>query len=292
MKFERKIEQLKRPLVLDGAMGSLLESYGLKSDKYLWSSIFNITEREKVLNLHKAYVNAGAEIITTNTFRTNPVALDFSSYDINVKEFVFTSVNIAKEAIREKDILLAGSNAPAEDCYQKEVTIGKDKIIYNHSKHIELLWEAGVDFILNETHSHLFEIDFVSKFCSQNNLPFVTSLFFDEDLKLLSGEPLTAGIETVLAYEPLAVSFNCALPRRFKKFSSIFEPSFKWGFYFNCGGEDYKAKNLSTVITPEQYIEEIKDFVNSETVFVGSCCGSTPEHTKAIKKFLETHFDN
>jgi homocysteine S-methyltransferase len=218
--------------------------------------------------------------------------LEISSYDFDLRDFVFQSVQIAKEALEGKDVLVAGSNAPAEDCYQKEVTLSKEKIIYNHSKHIELLWEAGVDFILNETQSHLFEIKTASEFCDKNKIPFVTSLFFTPDLKLLSGEPLTAGIETVLAYNPIAVSFNCILPQTFKKFSNGFDLNFNWGFYFNCGGENYEDKEIISAITPEKYIKEIKDIVNGSTVFIGSCCGSTPAHTAAIRKFVEESFGN
>ncbi len=292
MKLEQRLKNLKRPLVLDGAMGSLLQAKGLPIDKYLWASFLNITNPDKVLALHKAYVEAGAEIITTNTFRTNPAAVELSGYNIDVKAFVSKSVQLAKEAVAEKEVLIAGSNSPAEDCYQREVTLPQHKIVYNHQKHIELLWEAEVDFILNETHGHLFEIETVSRFCSQNKIPFVTSLFFDEDLNLLSGEPLTAGIETVLSYEPLAVSFNCVLPKRFKKFAQNFEPNFQWGFYFNCGGENYASGKMETAITPERYIEVIKEVVNKKTVIIGSCCGSTPEHTKFIRKFVDSLDEN
>ena len=288
-KFETKLKELDRPLVLDGAMGALLQAKGLEIDEHLWASILNITAPEEVKSLHRAYAEAGAEIITTNTFRTNPAAVKQSGLNINVKDFVKNSVRLAKEVADEFNIFVAGSNSPAEDCYQKEVTLTEDEIISNHSEHIELLWESGVDFILNETQGHLFEIEFVSDFCNKNNIPFVTSLFFTPDLKLLSSEPLEEGIEAVLSRNPIAVSFNCILPKTFKKFFTDFNFNFDWGLYFNCGGDDYDTGKITSTISPDDYINEIKTLANEHTVFIGSCCGSTPEHTRAIRDFVESN---
>lgn len=290
MKFTEKIKEKKRPLLLDGAMGALLQSRNLRADEHLWSSVFNITAPQQVLNLHREYVEAGAEIITTNTFRTNPTAVKLSSYKTTSEELVVKAVELAKRAVEDKDVLIAGSNAPAEDCYQREVTISKGEIEYNHSKHIELLWESGVDFILNETLGHLFEIEFVSKFCQQNKLPFVTSIYFDENLKLLSGEPLEAAIETVLAYSPLAVCFNCIHSQIFADFKKEREFNFNWGFYFNCGGEDISAEPIFCNIFPDDYIEQIKPLIDANTVIIGACCGSTPEHIAKLRKFLDEHY--
>ncbi len=290
MKFTEKFNEKKRPLLLDGALGALLQSRILRTDEHLWSSIFNITEPDEVLKLHKEYIQAGAEIITTNTFRTNPHAVKLSGENYSSKQLVAAAVELAKKAAYGSDVIIAGSNAPTEDCYQREVTISENRIEYNHSKHIELLWEEGVDFILNETHSHLFEIEFVSKFCSSNKIPFVTSIYFDEKLKLLSGEPLIAAVETILAYSPLAVGFNCVHPKTFASFKEKTQPDFKWGFYFNCGGEDISAEPIFCNIFPEDYVEQIKPLIDDNTVIIGSCCGSTPVHTARLRKYLDEVF--
>jgi len=289
MKFEEKLNKKKRPLLLDGAMGALLQSRNLSTDEHLWSSIFNISAPDDVLELHKEYIRAGADIITTNTFRTNPAAVKLSSLGLNSENLVKTAVQLASQASEGTDVLIAGSNAPAEDCYQREVTLPIREVEYNHSKHIELLWEAGVDFILNETHGHLFEIEFVSKFCERNNLPFIISIYFDVHLKLLSGEPLKAAIETALAYSPLAIGFNCIHPETFAKFKKRREFPFNWGFYFNCGGEDITREPISCSIYPEDYIAQIKPLIDNNTVIIGSCCGSTPEHTKTIRKYIDEY---
>ncbi len=216
MKLINKQLKLKRPLILDGAIGTLLGQKGVKFDKYLWASIANISAPELVTDIHKNYIVAGADIITTNTFRTNPAAIKHSNIQFSIEKLVKQSVLPAKNAVKNStefsakssDVFIAGSNAPAEDCYQKEVTLSKNEIEYNHKKHIELLWENGVDFILNETQSHLEEIEIICKYCSDNDINYMVSIFFDDELKLLSGEHLLEAIELIKNYSPIAIGFN------------------------------------------------------------------------------------
>ena len=90
-----------RPLLLDGAMGSLLQQRGIKSHPHLWMSLTNITQPDEVVKIHKAYVKAGADIITTNTFRTNPVSVKRSNVKIKSLEFVKNVRRISKINIYE-----------------------------------------------------------------------------------------------------------------------------------------------------------------------------------------------
>ncbi len=122
--FARKVN---RPLLLDGAMGSLLQQKGVKSEGELWTSLANIKNPDLVYNIHKSYIDAGADIITTNTFRTNPVAVN-SQGKIKFEKFVKASVQIAKDAAKDHNVLIAGSNAPAEDCYQIERKISRKEL--------------------------------------------------------------------------------------------------------------------------------------------------------------------
>lgn len=279
--------ELKRPLILDGAVGSLLQKKGISGDKYLWYSKLNIDNPSLVKNIHKEYINAGADIITTNTFRTNPVSLNTSKYLFEQNEFVNRSVLLAFEAREDKEIIIAGSNAPAEDCYQKGRTISKYELDYNHKKHIELLWESGVDVLWHETQSHWDEIEIITKFCSYNSLPFVMNFYFDDDLKLLSGEPLSEAVDYLKTYNPVAVGFNCIKPDIFKKFFDSYEIKYNWGFYFNCGAGNISDHNIYCGINPNEYTEIIRQYLNYKPVFIGSCCGSSPHHTKTIKDFLD-----
>ena len=290
--IREKQKSVRRPLILDGANGSLLKQTTKFEDNVLWSSIVNITNPEKVIALHKEYIDSGADIITTNTFRTNPAVYKQSNINLSSEEFVRKSIQLAIEARNEKEIIIAGSNAPSEDCYQSERTIPKYDLEYNHKKHIELLWESGVDVIWNETQSHLDEIEIISKFCSSNSIPFVMNFFFTSEFYLLSGEPLTEAISMVEKYSPIGIGFNCIKPELFKKYSENNVLPKSWGLYLNCGAGNVDDKNILCGIEPKDYVEWIKPFLNSNPLFVGSCCGSNPNHTKAIKEYFDEVYRN
>lgn len=280
-------KELKRPLILDGAMGSLLQQRDVKLHPVLWASSALITNPEAVKMIHKEYIDAGADIITTNTFRTNPHAVRISGLDFSSRQLVEKAVELARESKRNKSVLIAGSNAPAEDCYQKEVTISEQEIYDNHKEHIELLINSGVDFILNETHSHLYEIETVCKICNELNYPFVISLFFDDNLNLLSGESVFTAIELVKNYSPWAIAFNCIKTSTFIELYSKLKFDYNWGFYLNCGLDDYNSAEMKNCLLPEEYIREIEPLLQNNPLFIGSCCGSSPEHTKAIRKYFD-----
>lgn len=283
---------LKRPLILDGAMGSLLLEKGIKNHPVLWTALSNIENPDIVRSIHCEYINAGADIITTNTFRTNPYAIKKSQVNFGVENFVKSAVQLAKDARQNKKILIAGSNAPAEDCYQRERTISIEELIYNHKLHIDLLWKNSVDIIWNETQSHKDEIEIICKYCSENKIPFVINLFFDDDLKILSGEDLKEIVDFIINYDPVAIGFNCIKPSTFFSYIEKYNLPERWGVYFNCGSGEFTDENISCGINPKIYVDIIKKLIDLNPIFIGSCCGSNPEHTKAIKNFVNEVYRN
>jgi len=281
-----KAKKIKRPLILDGAMGSLLQEQKAASKTKIWSANANENFGNKVIMLHKDYIRAGADIITTNTFRTNPFAL-LSSGISDISGSVKKAVNLAKFASGKSFTLIAGSNAPAEDCYQVERTISQKDLEWNHKVHIDALMENGCDFILNETQSHFDEIKFIAKYCGENNIPFVMSFFFLDKPKLLSGENLTDAIDYVMKYNPLAIGFNCVTVDALENALKWLKPEMNWGFYLNCGSGNYTDENIETGISSSEYALKIKPFLKLNPSFVGACCGSTPDHIKKVKTLID-----
>ena len=284
--------RIGRPLILDGAMGSMLQQEGVKSSGSMWMSKINLENPDIVFKIHRQYILAGADIITTNTFRTNPLAVDNSGFRINQKKLVKKSVEIALSAAVGYPVFVAGSNPPAEDCYKSRRDVSLKLLKENHFRHIESLVESGSHFILNETQSHLDEIKIIARFCSSKNIPYVVSLYTDENLKLLSGESLQHAIKIIKDYDPMAIGINCIMPATFLKFYERNSLKFLWGTYLNCGSGKFTDENIKCGVSPDEYGKAISVLLDKRPSFIGSCCGSSPEHTKIIKKILDEKTGN
>lgn len=276
---------------MDGAMGSLLQQRGFNPGGSMWMSLLNLKNPELIYEIHNEYISAGADIITTNTFRTNPSAAR-EHPGINLKKLVKKSVSIALQAAEGKPVLVAGSNAPAEDCYQPERTLTSKELRENHITHIDLLAGSGCSFILNETQSHLDEIKIICNHCSGNKIPYVVSLFFTSGLRLLSGEELSETIKFVIDKNPLAIGFNCiSLPIFSRALDKNFQliKNYNWGFYLNCmaeGGDFFSNPLIKCDIMPEDYSAFAAEISPKQPSFIGACCGSSPAHIKKLRKLL------
>ena len=285
IKYQSEID---RPLILDGAVGSLLQMSNAQNHSILWSSYLNITDPEQVINLHKEYISSGADIITTNTFRTNPAAFNKTDLKISNSEFVHRSVELTKIAIEENEnIFVAASNPPAEDSYQTERKLSLKQIENNHKTHIDMLWNSECDFILNETQSHFDEIVIICKHCSENNIPFIISLLITPELKILSGEDVAEVFNFIKDHSPIAIGINCVHPETFNLLISNLSFNSRWGYYLNCGSGNHRDEKILEGLSPAKYGELVKDYHLFNPFFVGSCCGSNPLHTKTIKDIID-----
>jgi homocysteine S-methyltransferase len=157
----------------------------------------------------------------------------------------------------------------------------------NHKKHIDLLIDSNVHFILNETQSHLDEIEIICKHCSQSNIPFVMSLYLDSSLRILSGQSFGSVLTFILEYAPLAIGVNCISPEIFNKIFELEYFNHNWGFYLNCGSGLPTDKNISCGVNPVDYLKTVQKSLNKQPSFIGSCCGSDPSHTKKIREYLD-----
>lgn len=281
-----------KPFILDGAMGSLLQQKGYKPDKNLWMSYLNFKSPDVIKNIHIEYIKAGCDIITTNTFRTNPIAIKSTIGQLDIEAAVKKSVDISRIIADEYNVLVAGSNAPAEDCYQKERRLSSNELKTNHKKHIDLLYENGIDFVLNETQSHMDEIKIICEHCFNNNIPYVISLLITDELKILSGEKLSEVVEFILNYKPLVISFNCFNENIFNKLLQSININYDWGFYLNCGSGDYNDSKIVCGLDEMHYAEVVEGTLNLKPKLVGACCGSNPKHIERIKKLFDETYNN
>lgn len=285
-KFISAVQNSRGPLILDGAIGSLLQQKGFKSDPVLWTSYVNFKYPQAIVKIHTEYINVGCDIITTNTFRTNPASITKANAYLDQEKAVKISVDLALQAAQNSNIFVAGSNAPAEDCYQIERTVTQNELEYNHKTHIDLLYNNGVDFILNETQSHFDEIKIICEHCFKNKIPYIISLFITDDLKILSGENITDILDFAQKFNPIIISFNCISQKTFLKLIHSIDLNFNWGFYLNVGHGNYTDSNIQCGIDEISYTEIVKSSLDLNPKLIGACCGSNPKHISAIKKLF------
>ena len=275
-------------LLLDGATGTELNRRGVDTGLPLWSA--NALTTDAGLNVlrqvHLDYLNAGADIITTNTFRTNRRVLAGKGF--SARELTLRAVATAREAVAEfgKPALVAGSLSSLEDCYRPELVPPADECLDEHSERIQHLVDDDVDLLLIETMNSICEAVIAAKIATATSLPTWVSFVCDEKGRILSGESLTHAAELLIPLGVKALGVNCmpahTLARPLNELRTVCGENFPLMAYGNIGYVDDEQGWLNTDSTdPEGYLQYAKSW---PAQIIGACCGSTPEHIRKLKQ--------
>lgn len=273
--------------ILDGAMGTELERRGFDTSLSGWTAWALVREPELVLRIHEDYVDAGADIITTNTFRTNPYSHKTTGLD--PKELTKTACELAKIAIGGKyNKYIAGSVAPVCDCFSPEMFPGMKAAQNDHYEHCLNLKEGGVDFILAETMNSIKEAEIVLNQTKELNLQAMVSFTLNKDGNILNGDSLIDAYYRVVEFKPTAFLINCTPIRIIEKvIEGLLSISrIPIGIYPNFG--EPIDRQFSEYLTPEEFAEILSSFKEKGIKILGGCCGTTPEHIRALKNILTT----
>lgn len=312
-----------RIVLLDGAMGTMIQSHELSEQQYRgeifsdWSfdlkgnnDLLNITQPEIISSIHKRYLDAGSQIIETNTFNSNaPSMADYGMED-KVYELNFAGAKIAKNIAdihaksAGKDIFVAGVLGPTnrtcslspnvEDPSFRNINF--DQLVETFSEATNALLDGGADLILIETifdtlnaKAAIFAVESVA-IERQLDIPvMISGTITDASGRTLSGQTTKAFWHSVRHARPLAIGLNCALGAEemrpfLKRLSDIADcyvsahPNA--GMPNQFGEYDQTASEMGKII--KEFAEE--GFLN----IVGGCCGTTPEHIKLIDQIVET----
>ena len=320
-------ESSKRILLMDGAMGTMIQKYKFEEKDYRGqvlakhdvdlkgnNDVLNITNNEAIKDIHKKYLLAGSDILETNTFNGTSIAQSDYKLEAYVKEINIKAVEAAQKAIKEcsnelggKKILIAGALGPTnrtasispdvEDPGKRNVTF--DELTESYYEQAKYLLEAGVDIFLPETTFDTLNLKAsifaLKKLFTDSNfsLPvFLSVTFSDKSGRTLSGQTINAFWESVRHANPYAVGMNCGLGAE-----SLYDYAFTLSTISNCKTFCYPNAGLPNPLsdtgydqTPEITANEIKKYVDSKILnFVGGCCGTTPEHIAAIKNVIENN---
>ncbi|MBR9758565.1 MAG: 5-methyltetrahydrofolate--homocysteine methyltransferase [Algicola sp.] len=308
----------KRILVLDGAMGTMLQRYNFSEEDYRGqrfkdfpyplkgnNDLLSLTQPEAIAEVHRKYFEAGADIVETNTFSGTTIGMaDYHMEDL-VYELNFQSAKIAKQVAEEftkanpdKPRFVAGSIGPTNRTASLSPDVNRPEfraVTFNelhvaYKEQVEALIDGGVDVLLVETifdtlnaKACLFAIEEV-KDERQIDIPIMVSgTITDASGRTLSGQTVEAFLISISHIPLLSVGFNCALGadqlqpylKRLSHDTEFFTSAHPNAGLPNAFGEyDQTAKQMQQLI--ESYLKD--GLVN----IIGGCCGTTPEHIKAI----------
>jgi S-methylmethionine-dependent homocysteine/selenocysteine methylase len=279
------------PIILDGATGSELSNRGVNTGLPLWSSWALIDAPNILSQIHYDYLSAGAEVITTNTFRTHRRSLAKAGMENKAFELTSQAVTIARDVVNffinegGHQAWVAGSISPLEDCYLPELVPPQKECEDEHLEIASTLAEAGADLILIETMNSIRESVAAIEGAKITKLPFLVSFVLNSEGNLLSGEPLDEMVLAISDYAPTMIGINCTptqtIGTSLEKLKSLSDiPIFGYG---NIGHTDHVIGWTNTEeVSPSKYTAMAEEWLLTGVKMIGGCCGTSPEYIKQV----------
>ena len=276
---------LERFVYFDGAMGTMLQKMGLITGEV--PETYNILHPEIIKQIHEKYIEAGADIITTNTFGANELKLKETGY--SVEEIITSAVEIARKAKGDKYIAL--DIGPIGQLLEPSGTLKFERAYEIFKRQVIAGVKAGCDLILIETISDLYEAKAAVLAAKENsNLPVFCTMTFGEDGRTFTGtDPLTM----VTLLEGLgvdALGLNCSLGP--KELMPIVEKVLEYAsipvmIQPNAGLPRMEGDKTIFDVGPKEFAAYIKTMAEKGASILGGCCGTTEEYIKAVKEELK-----
>jgi methionine synthase / methylenetetrahydrofolate reductase(NADPH) len=273
-------------IVFDGGTGTYLYDKGIYINRCFEE--LNLTNPELIVELHRDYINAGADVIETNTFGANKYALTPHGLESKVYEINFKGAQLAKSVAKET-VLVAGSVGPLRVPMEPLGKLSFDEAKNAFAEQMKGLLDGGIDLIVFETFSITGELIQGVRAVRElkPNIPIVAQVTINSEGNLLSGESLQRFVEELSPYHVDALGMNCSEGPRLmlealehlRELTSLplsVQPNA--GLPQNIGG-----RNLY-MTSPEYMAEYAKRFIQTGASIVGGCCGTNPTHIKAIRR--------
>lgn len=282
----------KKTLLADGAMGTMLHARGVGFDKCF--DELNLTNPAAVADVHREYIEAGAELIITNTFGANRYKLTKHGLQEDVTEINRAGVELAKRVVAAsfKDVLIAGDVGPLGVRIAPYGRVKLEEAREAFAEQIKALAEAGADVIIIETMSDLYEIQEAIRAAKENSsLPIIASVTFTRDDRTLLGDDPAKVAHRLAAAGADVIGVNCSggpsqLLRILKQMRQA-EPNSKFWVKPNAGWPEQVSGRIMYPADADYFGEYAVQFRQAGANIVGGCCGTTPQHIAVMKKALE-----
>ncbi|MDO8681895.1 MAG: homocysteine S-methyltransferase family protein [Armatimonadota bacterium] len=275
----------KKPVVCDGAMGTMLYALGAEAGQCV--DDLCLSRPDLVRQVHRDYVDAGAEIIETNTFGANRVMLESHGLAGKAREINLAGVSLAKESAAGK-AYVGGSVGPTGKLMAPYGPLAVEDAASVFEEQIEVLAEGGVDLIFIETMADITEIGAALGAAKKvaPDIPVICQMSFAQEGRTMMGLDPAGAAKALEDLGADVVGANCGagphdmweVVRQMIQAASkpvIAQP--------NAGFPQFLHGRLVYMANPAYMAEYAKRFVEAGVAFVGGCCGTTPEHTRAIR---------
>jgi 5-methyltetrahydrofolate--homocysteine methyltransferase len=280
------LERLNQPgvLIADGATGTMLQKAGLPQGTA--SERWNLENPDAVRTLYRAYIEAGSDIILTNTFGGSPARLERDGLRQQCPEINKAAARLAREAAGEENIVF-GDMGPTGQLLEPMGELSYADAVAGFAEQAASLAAGGADAILIETMSDLNEAKAAVEGVRQStSLPIVVSFSFDTRGRTMMGVKPAAAARAMWDLGVAAVGANCGRTLT-ETLAAIQEmrqavPEAVLMAKPNAGLPHTEGKDLTYEVTPEIMASYVQQFTNEGVKIFGGCCGSTPEHIKAI----------
>lgn len=273
-------------IVFDGGVGTYLYEKGIYINTCF--DELNLTNPDLVGGVHRDYVNAGADVVETNTFGANRVKLTLHGLETRVYEINKKGVEIAKRAVKG-DVLVAGSVGPLGVQIEPLSKLSFDEAKEFFKEQIQGLLDGGADLIVLETFSVLSELVQAIKATRELNaeIPLVAQVTVNDDGVLLSGAGLSTFVHDVSGLAVDVLGLNCSVgPKAMLDALEKLKPLTKLPVSVqpNAGIPQSVGGRNIYMTSPEYIAEYAKRFIQTGASIIGGCCGTNPEHIKAIRR--------
>ncbi|MGN1433958.1 MAG: homocysteine S-methyltransferase family protein [Ruminococcus sp.] len=278
----KKFLDAKEFVLLDGAMGTLIQKSGVKYDSV--PETLNITHPELIESFHKAYADSGSDIVYANTFGANGYKLKESGYSVD--EIIKSGVANAKKAVQGTDCLVALDIGPIGQLLEPAGSLSFDEA-YDYFKE-QIIAGQGADVIVFETMTDLYELKAAVLAAKENcDKPIIATMTFERNGRTFTGVSPASMAVTLTGLGVDAVGVNCSLgPDELEGVVSEISKYTDLPLVIkaNAGLPDPNSNEYD--IMPDKFADCVADLLKYGVKLIGGCCGTTPEYIKEIKKIL------
>jgi len=270
----------------DGAMGTMLQAAGL--EKRHAPEEWNLTHPEKVLAVHRGYIDAGSEMILTNSFGANRIRLAKYGLEEKVYELNRRAAELAREA---GDALVAGSMGPTGEFFPPLGTLTFQEAREAFAEQAKGLADGGADLLIIETMADLKEVEAAINGARESTaLPLVCTMTFDTKLHTVMGVSPKKAVETLGSWGVEAIGANCGTgPQEVEKVMEEMKEACPEAVLVaqpNAGLPRLVQGRTQYDATPEVMADYALRYAELGVRIIGACCGSRPQHIAAMARAL------